>query len=163
MTVIPERTVEAAWKEVSSLPESKAQQYIEKITQSQPALMVFVLASMEDLGREAQELGLFIFVIILRMFETHFGSKLKTVEIEAVERLRHDTEQSLVALDGADETALEDAAISQASAQPFVMKYIAEALLDPDPQDGVNLTEEEIGEIVITMKTAVDALQEAAG
>src|SRR5215475_706222 len=98
MTVIPESVVESAWNEVANLPESQAQQQIDKIGKAQPALLAFVMADSEDLGRDAQELALFIFVIVLRMFEKQFGSKLKTVEIDAVERLRDKTEQSLLAL-----------------------------------------------------------------
>ena len=162
MTVIPEGVVESAWREVGSLPESEAQERIARITESQPALLAFVMAGSEDLSREAQELGLYIFVVVLHMFEKHCGAKLKTVEIEALERLRDRIEESMLTLMTADEASFEPVALAESKGQPFVMKYVAEALFDPDPDEGVDLSEDEIGELSIIMKTVVDALQEAA-
>jgi len=161
MTVIPEGVVESAWREVGSLPEIEAQERIARITESQPALLAFVMAGAEDLSREAQELGVYIFVVVLCMFEKHCGARLKTVEIEALERMRDGIEESLLALSAADEASFEQAALAESKGQPFVMKYIAEALFDPESNDGVALSEDEIGELSIIMKTVVDALQEA--
>jgi hypothetical protein len=162
MTIIPEDVVESAWREVGSLPESAAQQRIANITETQPALLAFVMAGSEDLSREAQELGVYIFVVVLHIFEKHCGAKLKTVEIEALERLRDRIEGSLLAMASADDASFEQTALAESKGQPFVMKYIAEALFEEDPDDGVQLSEEEIGELSIIMKTVVDALQEAA-
>jgi hypothetical protein len=162
MTVIPESTVESAWQEIANLPESEAQQEVERIGTNQPALLAFVMADTEELGQDAQELGLFIFVIVLRMFEKQFGKALKTVEIESVDRLRDKLEESMVALAGADQAAFEQAAMAQASEQPFVMKYIAEAIFEPEPGDDVHLSEDEIGGLTLTLRTIVEALQEAA-
>src|SRR5262245_16280346 len=161
--VIPQSVIEAAWNEVANMEESEGQKEIERISKNQPALLAFVMADTEDLSEDAQQLGLFIFVIILRMFEKHFAANLNTVELETLERLRDKTEESLLKLQGADEAALEQAMASQASNQPFVMKYIAEAIFEPNPEDGVQLTEDEIGGLVMTLKTVVDALEDAAG
>ena len=163
MSVIPEKTVAAAWNEIAGMAESQGQAEIERITRNQPELLAFVMADSQDLRADAQELAVFIFVIVLRMFEKHFGSKLRTVEIEDIERLRDGTEASLLALSEADEASMEQAALSQATGQPFVMKYIAEAIFEPDPDDDVHLTEDEIGGMFMTLKTVVDALQEASG
>jgi len=162
MTIIPEDIVESAWKEVGSLPESEAQERIATISETQPALLAFVMAGSEDLSREAQELGVYMFVVVLHMFEKHLGPRLKTVKIETLERLRDRIEESLVALTTADEASFEQAALAEAKGQPFVMKYIAEVLFEPDLENGVELSEDEIGELSILMKTVVDALQETS-
>src|SRR5262245_5630769 len=109
MSVIPEAVIESAWNEVAELPESKAQAEIERIGMSQPALLAFVMADTEELSQEAQELGLFIFVIVLRMFEKHFGAAMRTVELETVERLRDATEESMLKLAGVNEAEFEQA------------------------------------------------------
>jgi len=159
---IPQSVIESAWNEVANMEESQGQKEIERISKNQPALLAFVMADSEDLSEDAQQLGLFIFVIVLRMFEKHFGAKLKSVELEDVQRLRDNTEESLIALQDADEKTLEQTLTAQMSNQPFVMKYIAEAIFDPNPEDGVKLTEDEIGGLIMTLKTIVDALEEAA-
>jgi hypothetical protein len=159
---IPQSIIESAWNEVANMEEAEGQKEITRISKQQPALLAFVMADSEDLSEDAQQLGLFIFVIVLRMFEKQFGEKLKSVELENVQRLRDQTEEALAALQDADEKAREDAISAQASNQPFVMKYIAEAIFDPDPEDGIRLTEDEIGALIVTLKTVVDALEEAA-
>ena len=162
MSVIPEAVIESAWNEVAGLPESQAQAEIERIGRSQPALLAFAMADTEELSQEAQELGLFLFVIVLRMFEKHLGTAMKTVELKSVERLRDATEESMLKLAGTNEEEFEQAALSQASNQPYVMKYIAEAIFDPNPGDDVQLTEDEIGVLTLMLRTVVEALDEAA-
>jgi hypothetical protein len=162
MSVIPEAVIESAWSEIAELPESQAQAEIERIGRGQPALLAFVMADTEELSQEAQELGLFLFVIVLRMFEKHYGRGMKTVELESVERLRDATEESMLKLADASEEEFEQAALSQASTQPYVMKYIAEAIFDPNPGDGIQMTEDEIGALTLMLRTVVEALEEAA-
>jgi hypothetical protein len=162
MSMITDDVIEAAWNEIASLPESKAEQEIQRITEKQPALLAFVMADTNDVSQEAKELGLFLFVIVLRMFEKHYGSNLRTVEIERIEQLQDQLEKSLEALVNLEGEELEQAVLAQASAQPWVIQYIGEALFEPDPEDGVKLTEQETGALVLTLRTVVDALEEAA-
>ena len=157
--IIPEEVVESAWKEVGAMTESGGERRINEIAETQPALLALVMADTEGLSREAHELGLYMFVVILRMFEKHFPAGLKTVDIEAVERLRDKTEEMFIELGAADELSFEGAALSYSSTQPFVMKYIAEALFEPD-DEGPDLSEDDIGGLFITMKTVLDALEE---
>jgi hypothetical protein len=64
----------------------------------------------------------------------------------------------------ADERFLERAAESVASAQPFVVQYLVEAIFGPPEEDGESLTmsEEDTGEIFLTLKTVIDVLDRAA-
>jgi hypothetical protein len=160
--IIPLSVIESAWNEVANMEESEGQAEIERISKTQPALLAFVMADSEDLSEDAQQLGLFVFVIVLRMFEKHFGVNLTSVGLEDVERLRDKNEESLLALQKADADVIEQLLAEQASNQPFVMKYIAEAIFDPEPEDGVRLSEDEMGGLMMTLKTVVDALEGAA-
>jgi hypothetical protein len=48
----------------------------------------------------------------------------------------------------------------RSSSQPFVLKYVTEALLE-ESDPSLSLTEEESGLIFLTLKTVIDALDEA--
>ncbi|MBI4490873.1 MAG: hypothetical protein HY694_17450 [Deltaproteobacteria bacterium] len=50
--------------------------------------------------------------------------------------------------------------MEESSSQPFVLKYVAEALLE-ESDPSLSLTEEESGLIFLTLKTVIDALDEA--
>jgi hypothetical protein len=79
--------------------------------------------------------------------------------IEAVERLRDKNEEMFIELGAADALSFKSAALGHSITQPFVMKYIAEALFEPEDED-LNLSEDHIGGLFITMKTVLDALEE---
>jgi citrate lyase gamma subunit len=157
-SIIPEALVEATWEEVAVMPEDKAAIEIDRLSKTQPALLAFVFADTEDLSHEAHEIAVYMFFVILRVFEKHFGNKLKQVDIQTVTRLQKEIEQALETLGNADDSALERAAIAQNEAQPFVIRYVVETLFEPDEDEEAELTEEDQGALFLTMKTVTDAL-----
>jgi hypothetical protein len=45
--------------------------------------------------------------------------------------------------------------------QPFIYRYLAEALFEEEGDEAIDLTEEETGLLFLALKTIVDALDEA--
>ena len=71
------------------------------------------------------------------------------------------TESFIESLEGIDEKFLERIAEVQMSGQPYVMKYVVEALMEaPEDEEPIALTEEDIGYLFILFKTVVDLLDE---
>src|ERR1700691_783845 len=96
--IIPAAMVEETWQEVAVMPEDKAALEIDRLSQAQPALLAFVFADTEHLSHEAHELAVYMFFVILRVFEKHFGKKLKQVDIQTVTRLQEEIEQTMESL-----------------------------------------------------------------
>jgi len=86
MTTIPETIVENTWREVASFASHDAWRAMEKVTKRQHALLAYVIASTRECGEDAQELGVYLFFVVLRMFDQLPGHRLKRVSINQVER-----------------------------------------------------------------------------
>ncbi len=134
---IPEDLVDATWQEVSEFSEEKALREMNRLTKAQPALTAFVMARSEDLSHDARELGIYMLLVISRMFEKQFG-KLKKADIKTVRRLEEECE------DG-DTT------------QPFVLRSVEDCLFDP-ADDGIKLTEEDQETLFAVMKVVIGVL-----
>ena len=131
---------------------------MDQIAKSQPALLAFVLATTGDLRMDAQQVAVYLYAVIHRMFEKSAG-RLTSATPEAVEAAYQGNQAFLGKYQHAHEGFLEKAAQSVTSSQPFVMQYLVEALMEtPEGDDPVVLTEEEIGLIFLVLKTAIDIL-----
>jgi hypothetical protein len=155
---IPEEIVIAAYETVGQFTDNEARQEITRLQKAQPALLTFVMASTEDLSNDAQELGLYIFIVVNRMYESHFGKMLQNVGLKRVEKIRDANEAEMESLLGADDETLKEAAVSQMSRQPWVHKYITECLFDPE-DDTLDLSEDEQGALLMVLRTVVDCLE----
>jgi hypothetical protein len=155
---IPEALVEETWLEVGAFSESQARRQMEQIAKSQPALLAFVLATTGDLPTDAQQVAVYLYAVIHRMFEKSAG-RLTPATPQSVEAAYEGNQAFLGKFEHAHERFLEKAAESVASSQPFVMKYLVEALMEtPEGDDPVVLSDEDIGLIFLVLKTAVDIL-----
>ena len=160
MPVIPEDIVENTWREVASFASRDAWRAMEKVTQRQPALLAYVMAETRDCGSDAQELAVYLFFVVLRMFDQLPGHRVKRVSIQQVERRAAENEAALERLADAHERFLERTAQVQAESQSHVLRYLTEAILEgEDPE--VELTEEESGLLFLVLKTVVDLLDRA--
>jgi len=155
--IVPEQVVEAAWLEIGGLSEDQARLHMQRLSRSQPALLAFVTAFSEDLSNDGAELGIYMFVAIVHMFEMHFGKRLQNVGTKRIDYIYQENVDMLDRLAGADERWLERAAITQSEKQPWVWKCVVECLFEPDDEE-LNLSEEDQGSLAITMKTVIDAL-----
>lgn len=155
--ILPEEVVEAAWLEIGGLSEDQARLHMQGLSGRQPALLVFVTACSEDLSKDGAELGIYMFVTIVHMFEMHFGKRLQNVGTKRIDSIYQENEDMLDRLTGADERLFERAAITQSEKQPWVWKYVVECLFEPEDEE-LNLSEEDQGSLAIIMKTVIDAL-----
>ena len=139
----------------------EAQAAMQEVAKKQPALLAHVMAYTEDLREEAQELGVYIFFVIHRMFEVGAEKPIGQIPIEAVEGIADRNDALLDRLNGAHDRFLERITEVETSRQPYVYHYLSEALIEEEEEDSVELTEEESGLLFIVLKTVIDALDEA--
>ena len=83
--IVPEQVVEAACLEIGGLSEDQARPHMQRLSRRQPALLAFVTAFSEDLTKDGAELGIYMFVAIVHMFEMHFGKRLQNVGPKRIE------------------------------------------------------------------------------
>lgn len=161
MGTIPESVVEATWRRVDALDEDEALAFGQKAIRRQPELVAYTLVAFEELDPDAQELGHYIFLVVLEMFESAARRRLPIVKRGRI--ARHDEENLalLEGLAGAHERIFERVVQVQATRQPHVLRYVTSALMEPDPKSEVpELTEEDSGMIFLTLRTVIDALDE---
>jgi len=158
MEPISEKIVEKTWREVAGFSLSQATKEMEKMAESQPDLLAFLMASTEDLEPEVGELAVYIAFVVYRIFE---GSRKKIKKITAREiSARYECNEDLIGrLEGAHEKFLDRIARIQVSKQPYVIKYVVDALMEESEEgDDVDLTDEDKGFLFLLLKTVVDLL-----
>jgi hypothetical protein len=155
--IVPEQVVEAASQEIGGLSEHQARRHMQRVSRAQPALLAFVSTFSENLSTDAAELAIYMFVVIVQMFEMHFGKRLQNVGAKRIGSIYEENVETLDRLIDADERWIERAAIVQGEKQLWVWKYVVECLFEPDDPE-LNLSEEDQGSLAIIMKTVIDAL-----
>ena len=95
--------------------DDRAQSEMERVSKAQPALLAYVMASSEELGEAAQELALYMFVVIHKAFEKQFGAKLQNAGMKQVEEQHDFNEQVLASLIGHEEEDLRSRRLGQPS------------------------------------------------
>ena len=155
--IVPEQVVEAACLEIGGLSDDQARLHMQRLSRRQPALLAFVTAFSEDLTKDGAELGIYMFVAIVHMFEMHFGKRLQNVGPKRIESMHEENVKILNRLSVAHERWLERTAVAQSEKQPWVWKYVVECLFEPDDPE-LNLSEENQGSLAIIMRTVIDAL-----
>ena len=160
--MIDAATVEATWRKVSALTEAQAWGEAERAGREQPELVAFVLAFTGELSPAAQQLGIYVFHVVLAIFRAAAGRSVPHVKSDAIERQWTENTEELERLEGAHEVLLEKAALRQASDEPEVLRYVVEAVMEAgdDPDDPVELTDEEEGMLYLVLKTVVDLLHQ---
>jgi len=141
---------------------SAARRAMEAASSRQPALLAYVLASTSESRRAVQELAVYLYYVVLQMFELGTAVRLVQVEPEAVERHGSRNEKLLVDLQSAHPRIMDRVGQVEVSRQLHVMRYVCEALFEEaEPGSDVKLKDDELGLLFLVLKTAVDALDEA--
>ena len=158
MEPIPEQIVEKTWQKVAGFSPDRAKKEIMKIGNTQPELLTFVMESFKEMSQEVRELAIYMFLVVYRMFKESHG-KIKKISSEEIIECYEHNESLMERLEGADERFLDRVASVQTSKQPYVVKYLADALMEEDEgEDAVALTEDQKGFVYLLLKTVIDVL-----
>lgn len=161
METLSEEFVEKTWQEVAGFSPDNATKEMRAMGKAQPDLLAFLLAYADDLPQEVKELAIYIAFVVYKMFHNSSGKirRITSREIMA----RHDENILLLErLEGAHEKIFERIAKVTVSRQPYVMKYVLEALMEDSGEDRVALTEDEIGLLFILLKTEIEVFDNKA-
>jgi hypothetical protein len=129
-----------------------------KIGNSQPELLAFVTELTKEMDQEVKELGIYMFLVVYRMFQRAHGKIKKVSSEEIIEYYEHN-EGLMERLEGAHEKFLDRVASVQTSRQPYVVNYVVDALMEEEEgEDAVALTDEQKGFLFLLLKTVIDTL-----
>jgi len=167
MECISERTVEQTWQTVADLAPDVAATEMMSFAARQPHLLGFVTAFLEELRDDANEMGTYLLFVVYKMFENSTTEEIPTVQPDAIKDQYEANQELLLDMETAADggQAFEDLAYLESLKHPWVFRYVTEVLLETDddlPADErMSLSEEEIREVVILLKTVIDVLDEA--
>jgi hypothetical protein len=158
---IAEEIVEKTWQEVAGFSPDRAKKEMMRIGNSQPELLAFVTESPKEMSQEVRELAIYMFLVVYRMFQEAHG-KIKRISSEEIIECYEHNESLMERLEGAHEKFLDRVASVQTSRQPYVVKYVVDALMEEDNggKDAVALTEEQKGFLFLLLKTVIDVLDQ---
>jgi hypothetical protein len=95
------------------------------------------------------------------MFKESHG-KIRRISSEEIIKCYEHNESLLERLEGAHDKFLDRVANVQTSRQPYVVKYVADALMEEDEgEDALELTEEQKGFLFLVLKAVIDALDQS--
>jgi hypothetical protein len=159
MNPISQELVDETWQAFAGFSSARARKESIKVNKNQPNLLAFMMEFTRDLDQEVQELAIYMFYVVCRMFQKSSKKSLKRISPEEIINCYEKTERFIESLEGAHERFLERIAETQLSGQPYVMKYVVEALMEaPEEEDPVALSEEDTGYLFLLLKTVVDLL-----
>lgn len=161
MDPLSEEFVENTWRQVAEFTPAKANKEMLAMGKNQPALLGFLTVYMDDLHQEVKELAIYIAFVIYKMFLDSGGKIPKISSKEIMSRYEENT-RFLESLEGVHEKLFNRIASVAVSKQPYVMKYVLEALMEDAEEDGVDLTEEDIGLLFLLFKTEIEVLDSKA-
>jgi hypothetical protein len=114
----------------------------------------------KEMDQEVKELGIYMFLVVYRMFQKAHG-KIKKISSEEIIECYEHNEGLMERLEGAHEKFLDRIASVQTSRQPYVVNYVVEALMEKDEgEDAVVLTEKQKGFLFLLLKTVIDVLDQ---
>ena len=155
---ISEKFVEKTWQEVAGYSPDRASKEMQKMGKNQPDLLAFLMALTEDLDPDVRELAIYIAFVVYRIFEGS-QNKIKKITSKEIMDCYEYNEDLMGRLEGAHEKFIDRIARIQISKQPYVMKYVVDALIEESEEgDGVELTDEDKGFLFLLLKTVVDLL-----
>ena len=161
MDPLSEGFVEKTWQQAAKFTPIRANKEMIAMGKNQPDLLAFLMAYTDDLQQEVKELAIYIAFVVYKMFLDSSGKIPRISSKEIMARYDENT-RFMESLEGAHEKFIDRVAKVQVSKQPYVMKYVLEALMEDAKEDGIDLTEKDIGLLFMLFKTEIEVLDNKA-
>lgn len=161
MDPLSEGFVEKTWQQVAKFTPDRANKEMIAMGKNQPDLLAFLMAYTDDLQQDVKELAIYIAFVVYKMFLDSSG-KIPIISSKKIMAM-YDKNTSLIeSMEGTHKKFIDRIASVQISKQPYVMKYVLDALMEEAEEDGIDLTEEDIGSLFILFKTEIEVLDKRA-
>ena len=153
--------VEKTWQEVSGFTPARVDKEMLNMGKNQPDLLAFLMAYTDDLQQEVKELAIYIAFVVYKMFLDSSG-KIPRISSGEIMARYNENERFLGSLQEAHEQLIEKIVDVEVFKQPYVTRYVLEALTEDAEEDDIRITEEDIGFLLILFKTEIEVLDKKA-
>lgn len=157
MNKISAEIVERTWKEMSTMSPLNYPKLINKFSKEQPFILTYLIAvDGQQFNEDERELLLYLGVVVWMMM-SRGNNPLPKVTEKMIDDAEEKNIKMLEYLEGETETDFYETTdtILQDYNQPEVLRYVVEALMEDDDED-VDIQEENIGLMMIYLKTVID-------
>ncbi|MCB0089113.1 MAG: hypothetical protein KDE54_14480 [Caldilineaceae bacterium] len=154
--MISEQIVTETWQGMNEISESNAAILIDQMRREQPIIMMYLLAASEQSFDLEEGQAVFFIGIVIWLIMRKGQPELRKVDEKLLERTIEQNEtqlEKLTAEPGADRMM---ASTALTYAEPEVLRYLVEALMEPD--EDLEFSDEERGLAFVILKNALDAL-----
>lgn len=160
MKSITEGLINKIRKETDHYDEERAAKEMALFSRSQPNLLSFILEFTQDLDERAEELGVYLLFVVYNAFQKEYGRKIKKITQKELISSFEENDKLVKGLEKAHEKFFDRVAGTQLAAQPYVIKYVIDALYETDEDDEESgpLNEEDIVNLFMLIKTVIDVL-----
>ena len=158
---LSEGFVEKTWQRVAEFTPDRANKEMLSIGKDQPDLLAFLIAHTDDFQQQVKELAVYIAFVVYKIFLDSNG-KIPRISFKEIMARYDENTHFMESLEGAHEKFIDRVAKVQVSKQPYVMKYVLEALMEDAKEDGIDLTEKDIGLLFMLFKTEIEVLDNKA-
>jgi hypothetical protein len=161
MNQISAKIVERTWKEMSTMSPLNYPKLITKFSKEQPFILTYLMVvDDERFNEDERELLLYLGTVVWRMM-SRSNKPLPEVTENMIDEAEQKNIKMLEYLEGKTKTGFYDttATILEGHNQPEVIRYVVEALTEDD-EDDVEIQEENIGIMMIYLKTVIDCFDE---
>ena len=161
MKCISQATVDKTWQSIAEMDPADAGQAMFTLSENQPHLLGFVMELADDMDTDASELATYMLYVVYQMFVNASGARIPQVSEDQIEAQYKSTCEFLDGIqEQADDPLFEEQSEKHIENQPHVYRYVADALYEEsdDPEEQMNISEEEAGEIFMMMKCVIDVV-----
>ncbi len=147
---------------MAQFTEARLKKEMAHVGKEQRDLLGFVLELTRDRPRSVSELALYMFFAVFRMFQKSYGRRIKPISAGKIVACYEANEALLGSLEGAHDTFVDRVAHIHVAAQPHVIQYVVEALVETEEDEDLReLTEEDKASLFLLLKTVIDLLNRA--
>ena len=153
-------SVEKACSEVSEFTDEQMANEFDRFFRAQPAICDFIVELTDESGQKIQELSLFLSYMMFKTVEAAQSGSTPVVKPDDIETAYRETESWMARISQAEGAELQSqiAASLQRDTEPYLLQYVISELNEP-MEDGVELDDEEKGEVFFVLKTVISSLR----
>ena len=157
--MITGESVEKACSEVDQYSPEQMVAEFERFFRVQPAVCDFIVEITHESGQKIQELSLFLSYMVFKSSEGSPPGTTQAIKPEDIETAYRSTESWMEGMIAAQQSDLQAAILEslQQETEPYLLQYIISELNEP-LEGGVELNDEEKGEVFFVLKTVISSL-----
>ena len=159
MNAISSEIVEKTWKEMGGRSPEKASEMVKRMDLEQPVILAYLMAMGSDVLNQSEREVLLYLGIVVWQIMCQMDTPLPKITKETLDKMEDSNMDMLEYLEEESDCDFIDTTgkILDNYSQPEVLKYVIEALMEPD--EDCLIRDESKGIMMIYLKTVIDCFK----